>query len=533
MNLFTNLNIMSQNVHKGGIHVQNILDQYSNGYDILLLQEAPFSKNIRHTTSTTSELGDIIAGPPIHTAWQAVHFFDKHPSTQVCTYINRRLLSDLQISTDPRLNTHHNILCFSLSSHTGGTSPSFVNVYNPPKMANSAAKTLIDMLPHFSDLRILAGDFNIKSSEWQPLYPKFHLLAADLLASCGSIDLTLVNDDGTPTWHHKTHPSSVLDLFFCYDPWLQLNRVVFENDKFNRGTSDHSALHFRLGVRVARPGQQYIPKETDEEAAFISEIREALLCAAQHHRHSALNTFDNLGKAVAAAWTKNAKTSKAGSNPMPWWTPECELAKLAYEGEKNAVNLKIYLAATKYARRTFFDNKIRTMTSTKRPWEGMRWVGPRAPPAFPSISDSAGDPIKDPEKLFAHMHRHFSSTTASGTVDWPLLNALPQQDTCPCPPISMAEIIEALGKTSNTSAPGNNHITWRHLKLIINDDKPLKAVAHLFNLVLKEGVWPSQFKDAKSTIIPKPKKPAYDVPKAFHPIVLLNTLGCRESGCAG
>jgi hypothetical protein len=280
-----------------------------------------------------------------------------------------------------------------------------------------------------------------------------------------------------------------------------------------------------LGARVPRPGQQYIPKETDEEEAFISEIQEALLCAARHHQHSALNAFNDLGKAVAAAWTKNAKTSKAGSNPTPWWTPECELAKLAYEGEKNSINLKIYLSTTKHARKAFFNNKIQTMTSTKCPWEGMRWVGPRAPPAFPSISDSAGDPIKDPEKLFAHMHRHFSSTAASGTVDWSLLNTLPQHNTRPCLPISMAEILEALGKMSNASAPGNDHVTWRHFKLIINDDEPLKAVTHLFNLVLKEGIWPSQFKDAKSAIIPKPKKPAYDIPKAFCPIALLNTLG--------
>lgn len=34
-----------------------------------------------------------------------------------------------------------------------------------------------------------------------------------------------------------------------------------------------------------------------------------------------------------------------------------------------------------------------------------------------------------------------------------------------------------------------------------------------------------EFKDARSAIIPKPKKPAYDVPKAFRPIALLNTLG--------
>jgi len=37
--------------------------------------------------------------------------------------------------------------------------------------------------------------------------------------------------------------------------------------------------------------------------------------------------------------------------------------------------------------------------------------------------------------------------------------------------------------------------------------------------------WPRHFKESVSVIIPKPGKPAYDTPKAFRPIVLLNMLG--------
>ena len=42
MNCFTNIKIMSQNVHKSGKTVHNLLEQYSNGTDILFIQEAPF-----------------------------------------------------------------------------------------------------------------------------------------------------------------------------------------------------------------------------------------------------------------------------------------------------------------------------------------------------------------------------------------------------------------------------------------------------------------------------------------------------------
>jgi hypothetical protein len=37
--------------------------------------------------------------------------------------------------------------------------------------------------------------------------------------------------------------------------------------------------------------------------------------------------------------------------------------------------------------------------------------------------------------------------------------------------------------------------------------------------------WPTHFKESLSVIIPKPGKPSYSTPKAFRPIVLLNTLG--------
>ncbi|KAJ3518375.1 hypothetical protein NMY22_g13710 [Coprinellus aureogranulatus] len=45
------------------------------------------------------------------------------------------------------------------------------------------------------------------------------------------------------------------------------------------------------------------------------------------------------------------------------------------------------------------------------------------------------------------------------------------------------------------------------------------------NACIDVGHWPKHFKDSLSVIIPKPNKPAYSTPKAFRPIVLLNTLG--------
>ena len=317
MDCFANITIMSQNVHKSGKTVHNLLEQYANGADILFIQEAPF-RLIRKTTSTTSEEGDDVVGPPIHVAWQVVNCFDRHPKTQVCAYVNQRTLSKYQLSLDAAANTEPNILFFTLSSCLSGHSATFTNVYNPPQTADRAVKTLLRLMPLIKDLRILIGDFNIKSVEWDPSYPRTHELAANLMAACTVQDLDLVNDDGEPTWHHAEHQSSVLDLLFVSSAWLRNSRVLFQNDKLHRGSSDHSVLRLSLGKIDHGTGKQFIPSNSDEEEAFVLTIYDALVDAALSSSLGAQASFDQLYERIALAWSSNAKMPKAGSNPTHW-----------------------------------------------------------------------------------------------------------------------------------------------------------------------------------------------------------------------
>ena len=89
----------------------------------------------------------------------------------------------------------------------------------------------------------------------------------------------------------------------------------------------------------------------------------------------------------------------------------------------------------------------------------------------------------------------------------------------------MLEMSEALKTCSNISAPGPDHITWRYLKSILADDICAFGILSLTNSCITLQHWPWHFKESVSVIISKPGKPAYNTPKAFQPIVLLNTLG--------
>ena len=79
-------------------------------------------------------------------------------------------------------------------------------------------------------------------------------------------------------------------------------------------------------------------------------------------------------------------------------------------------------------------------------------------------------------------------------------------------------------KCSNSSNPGPDCISWRHLKIVVDDDKCLFNIVNITNTHINLSYWPLHFKMFTSIIIPKPNKALYNSPKIFCLIVLLNTL---------
>jgi len=67
-------------------------------------------------------------------------------------------------------------------------------------------------------------------------------------------------------------------------------------------------------------------------------------------------------------------------------------------------------------------------------------------------------------------------------------------------------------------------MSWRHWKLIIKNDDCLSKIINIADACINLGHWPKYFKISTTVVIPKPNKPLYNNPKAFCPIILLNTL---------
>jgi len=83
----------------------------------------------------------------------------------------------------------------------------------------------------------------------------------------------------------------------------------------------------------------------------------------------------------------------------------------------------------------------------------------------------------------------------------------------------------ALVNCNNSSTPGPDKLSWSHLKIILKDDNCLNFIINITNAYIEVGYWPSHFKRSTTVVIPKPNKKSYDSPKAFRPIIFLNTVG--------
>jgi len=135
-----------------------------------------------------------------------------------------------------------------------------------------------------------------------------------------------------------------------------------------------------------------------------------------------------------------------------------------------------------------------------------------------------GLPCNSLPDLWHALHLSYNAT-ANRSVELSILDDVPCLAPRPWVSFSVLEMSEALTACFNVSAPGPDHITWRYLKSILADSICASSILSLINSCITLRHWPRHFKESVSIIIPKLGKLAYDTPKAFWPIVLLNTLG--------
>jgi len=206
------LKIFSQNVQKNNFIINTILE-VNQDFDIIFIQE-PLWMTIRSIPGKSNAKDISLLDVLNHLNWLT---FAKNPcltndSPKVISYINIHL-SPLHFSLQKDIICDCDILLASFFNNN-----SFywiMNVYSDS--SHTALKYLKDTEVDISNLLIMTGDFNIRNSAWDPLFPHHSTFSDDLFIIADSFNLELsfpTNCVSTRYSDSDIRANSVIDLIF-------------------------------------------------------------------------------------------------------------------------------------------------------------------------------------------------------------------------------------------------------------------------------------------------------------------------------
>jgi len=345
-----------------------------------------------------------------------------------------------------------------------------------------------------------------------------------------SFDLTLSSlTNPSPTRFSDTigESNTVIDLMFLRSGSEELDNHSILPD--SRLSSDFTPLLIDISIssEIIHTSKLSIIPKSEEETEFIKNVISNIsaIDTSNINDIEKLEQVINLLRSIVdQVWSKNAKKSKITKHSKQWWSEPCSQALNNYRAARNLGNWKTFKKTVKDTKQTFFDDKIQEIANKSRgPWKLMNWVKKRKLPATKAIKFD-NHPYLTPESLWNTLHSSFN-TELFHQVDFNILNKVARKPTQEWNLFSRHKFKSAISKCKDSSSPGPDRLMWYHWKIIIANDDCLSRIINIANACIELGHWPKYFKVSTMIVIPKPNKSSYDHPKAFRPIVLLNTLG--------
>jgi len=321
--------------------------------------------------------------------------------------------------------------------------------------------------------------------------------------------------------------NSVINLIFLRYGSSELNHHLICLDCCL--SSDHAPLIINIPINneFINSSKLSIAPNSEQETAFIKDLITVFENAETNNianKDNLENIVNHIETSINWAWTKNTKRSRISRHSKQWWTEECSKYLDNYRTMRSHENWKEFQKVMKKSKHSFFDSKIQEAANKSRgPWKLMNWINKCKLPATEAIKFN-GQLCITLDNLWGILHNTFNHAIDC-QVDIDILSEIKNKSTSSWEPFSKLEFKNVISKCINSSASGSDKVTWHHLKHILTHEKYLLNIINIANACINLGHWPNYFKCSSTVIIPKPNKLEYDHPKAFHPIVLLNTLG--------
>ncbi|KAI0746613.1 Endonuclease/exonuclease/phosphatase, partial [Daedaleopsis nitida] len=399
------LRIVSQNVNHTPSQSHFILESLVGQCDILLVQE-PYYGPIKAVVSNSQPRGETLIGTQIHPAWLLL---ETRSPARVCAYVNRELL-DLRPQLCAHVVDHRDMLLMSLT--VDRQVHYYLNVYNDER--STALQWLQDHAADLPPLDLIAGDFNLHSTAWEPDAPHESPRAVDLVNLMSGIGLSLANVDGAPT--HRPHNvalrSTVPDLVFAPSDRVANGEVCVNVDLDGRGLSDHAILSTALEVGWwAKSLPPTIKRKSEAEREFIKDLLDgvAKVQVELGTSEDVQRTCNAVLAAARAAWDAHAVAPWVSSRSKRWWNDECTRVLTAFRYHRSAETRRIFKRAVKAAKAEYFEERIAAACEKgKRVWDVVSWTKPRSLPMYKSLVHE-GRPLVELDELWEAVNSTYNS----------------------------------------------------------------------------------------------------------------------------
>ena len=321
-----NIKVFSQNIQKNNLIINTILETWFD-FDIVFIQE-PSWITICAILSSKSGNGEELVGVPNHPNWIMFTITSSsiYDYPRVITYINIRL-SSFWFSFCKDILNHRDI------------SPIFflINIYSDSTQL--ALKYLKDTEVDISNVLIMAGDFNIRDSFWDPLYLHHSVHSGLLIDIMDSLSLGLsYPTNSVPTRYADNNQSSnlVIDLMFLRYRLEELDKHTIHPEW--RLLLDHTPLTISIPLKDLHihNRKQTITKSSVEEKAFIKDLINNIFFLT--NVESLENAVDSFATAIEKAWEKNSKIVNISKHSKSWWDMNCSRDLENYRSTRSLVN---------------------------------------------------------------------------------------------------------------------------------------------------------------------------------------------------